>query len=56
MDKVMCQEMAAKGTLRHKPKSRSRGISWQRVVDNVNALPNFEVHMKSITETASKGT
>ena len=50
MDKVMLQEMAAEGVLHHKPKSRSRGISWQRVVDKVNALPNFEVNVKSIRD------
>ena len=42
--------MAAEGVLHHKPKSRSRGISWQRVVDKVNALPNFEVNVKSIRD------
>ena len=46
----MLQEMAAEGVLHHKLKSRSRGISWQRVVDKVNALPNFEVNVKSVRD------
>ena len=50
MDKIMLQEMAAEGVLHHKLKSRSRGISWQRVVDKVNALPNFEVNVKSVRD------
>ena len=50
MDKIMLQEMAAEGVLHHKLKSRSRGISWQRVVDKVNALPNFDANVKSIRD------
>ena len=50
MDKIMLQEMAAEGVLHHKLKSRSRGMSWQRVVDKVNALPNFDVNVKSIRD------
>jgi myosin heavy subunit len=50
MDKVLLQEMVAEGVLHHKPKSRNRGISWQRVVDKVNALPNFEVNVKSVRD------
>ena len=47
MNKIMLQEMAAEGALNHKLKSRSKGISWQTVVDKVNALPNFDVNVKS---------
>jgi hypothetical protein len=50
MDKTMLQEMAAEGVLHHKLKSRSRGISWQRVADKVNALPVFDVNVKSIRD------
>lgn len=50
MDKIMLQEMVAEGVLHHKAKSRSRGISWQRVADKVNALPSFEVNVKSIRD------
>ena len=46
----MLQEMAAEGVLHHELKSRSRGISWQRVVDKVNPLPNFDVNVKSIRD------
>ena len=50
MDKIMLQEMAAEGVLHHKLKSRSRGISWQRVVDKWNVLPNFDGNAKSIRD------
>ena len=50
MDKIMLQEMAAEGVLHHKLKSRSRGISLQMVVDEVNALPNVDANVKSIRD------
>ena len=50
MGKIMLQEMAAEGVLYHKLKSRSREISWQRVVDKVNVLPNFDANVKSIRD------
>lgn len=47
---IMLQEMVAEGVLHHKLKSRGREITWQRVVVKVNALPNFEVNVKSVRD------
>ena len=48
MDYTMLQEMAAEGVLHHKCKSRNRGVSWQKVVEKLNALPSFDVNMRGI--------
>lgn len=50
MDYTMLQEMAAEGVLHHKSKSRSRGMSWQKVVEKLNALPGFDVNTKSVRD------
>lgn len=42
-DLMMLREMAAEGVMHHKPKSRDRGSSWQKVADNLNPLPQFEI-------------
>ena len=46
----MLQEMAPEGVLHHKCKSRNRGVSWQKVVEKLNALPSFDVNMKSVRD------
>ena len=46
-DKIMLRQMAAEGVMDKKPKSRDRGASWQKVVNNLNVLPQFEVSQKS---------
>jgi predicted SprT family Zn-dependent metalloprotease len=50
MDKIMLQEMVAEGVFHHKSKLRSRGISWQRIVRKVNALPSFKVNARSVQD------
>ena len=50
MDYTMLQEMAAEGVIHHKCKSRNRGVSLQKVVEKLNALPNFDVNTKSFRE------
>jgi hypothetical protein len=50
MDYTMLQEMAAEGVLHHKGKSRNRGVSWQKVVERLNALPSFDVNTKSVRD------
>ncbi|CAB4028793.1 Hypothetical predicted protein [Paramuricea clavata] len=42
--------MAAEGVLHHKSKSRNRGVSWQKVVERLNALPSFDVNTKSVRD------
>ena len=32
------------------PKSRDKGAAWQKVVDNINALPGYEVSSRSIRD------
>ena len=50
MDKIMLQEMVAEGVFHHKSKLRSRGISCQRIVKKVNALPSFKVNARSVQD------
>ena len=49
-DKIMLREMAAEGLMDKKPKSRDEGASWQKVVNNLNVLPQFEVSQKSLRD------
>ena len=49
-DKTMLKEMAAEGVMHKKLKSRDRGASWQKVVNNLNAMPQFEVSQKSLCD------
>ena len=49
-DLMMLREMAAEGVMHHKPKSRDRGSSWQKVADNLNPLPQFEINTRSVRD------
>ena len=47
-DLVLLQEIAAEGVMHQKPKSRDTGCAWQKVVDNINCLPGYEVRSRSV--------
>ena len=49
-DLVLLKEIAAEGFMHQKPKSRDNGAPWQKVVDNINALPGYEVSSRSIRD------
>ena len=49
-DLMMLREMAAEGVMHHKPKSGDRGSSWQKVADNLNPLPQFEINTRSVRD------
>ena len=49
-DLTLLREMAAEGLMHHKPKSRDRGAAWQKVVDHLNPLPDFDVATRSIRD------
>jgi hypothetical protein len=49
-DKAMLKEMAAAGVMHKKPKSRDRGAAWEKVVNNLNSLPQFEISQKSLRD------
>ena len=47
-DLIMLREMAAEGVMHQKPRSKDKGAIWQKVVDNLNPLPEFEVSSRSV--------
>ena len=49
-DLVLLQEVAAEGVMHQKPKSRGRGSAWQKVVDNINSLPGYEISSRSVRD------
>ena len=49
-DLVLLQEIAAEGVMHQKPKSRDKGCAWQKVVDNINCLPGYEVSSRSVRD------
>ena len=49
-DLIMLREMAAEGVMHQKPRSKGKGAIWQKVVDNVYPLPEFEVSSRSVRD------
>ncbi|CAB3987068.1 Hypothetical predicted protein [Paramuricea clavata] len=37
-DLILLKEIAAEGVMSNKPRSRERGMQWQRIADNITAL------------------
>ena len=50
MDLDLLKEIAAEGVMHQKPKSREKGSAWQKVVDNINSLPGYEVSCRSVRD------
>ena len=46
----MLREIAAEVVMHQKPKSRDWGESWQKVLDNLNPLSEFDVSQQSVSD------
>ena len=49
-DVIMLCEMAAEGVMHQKPRSKGKEAIWQKVLDNLNPLPEFEVSSRSVRD------
>jgi hypothetical protein len=50
MDLELLKEIADEGVMHQKPKSKEKGSAWQKVVDNINFLPGYEVSCRSVRD------